>query len=132
LRRSLIDRLALRASDQALKGLGVVEAVAQIDPGVEVEEPPDWGCVVREPWQEHRDNGKRLCRLCRGRLAAEAELDFAVLPLADPEGTEEHDQRAARPEMLFEPGLPGLAGGKRVAVEKRAEACFLEARAQGC
>ena len=32
--------------------------------------------------------------------------------------------------MLFEPGLPGLPCGKAVAVEKRAEARLLEARAQ--
>jgi putative ABC transport system substrate-binding protein len=30
----------------------------------------------------------------------------------------QRDQRAARPEMPFEPELPELAGGKRVAVER--------------
>jgi hypothetical protein len=30
-------------------------------------------------------------------LVIEAKLDFAVLPLAEAQGTDEHDQRAARP-----------------------------------
>ena len=52
-----------------------------------------------------------------------------MLPLAESRGTDERDERAAGRKMLFEPGLPGLAGGKAVAVEERAEARLLETRA---
>ena len=48
--RGDVDRLALRARDEALQALRLVEAVAQIDPGVEVEKAPDRDDVVREPW----------------------------------------------------------------------------------
>jgi hypothetical protein len=120
----------LRAGDEPLKGLRVVEAMAQIDIRVEIQEPPDGDVVVRKPRQERRDDGKHLFRLCRRRLAADAQLDFAMLPLADPAGTEERDQRAARAEMPFEPGLPGLSGRKAVAVEECAESRLPEARAQ--
>ena len=69
-------------------------------------------------------------RFCGGRLAAKAELDLAVLPLADARGTDEHDERATCPKVLFEPRLPGLSGGQRVAVEECGEARFAEPRPQ--
>ena len=53
-----------------------------------------------------------------------------MLPLADAQWTDEHDERAARSEMLFEPGLPGLAGGKAVAVEEGVETRLVEPRPQ--
>ena len=43
-----VDRRALRAGGEALQAVRIVEAVAQIDPGVEVEKAPDWDDVVRD------------------------------------------------------------------------------------
>jgi hypothetical protein len=45
-------------------------------------------------------------------------------------GTKTRFEAAPRPEMLFELGLPGLAGGEALAVEERAESRLFEAGAQ--
>jgi hypothetical protein len=63
-------------------------------------------------------------------LPIEANLDFAMLPLAQAQGSDEHDKRAAGRKMLFEPGLPGLAGGEAVPVEERVEPRVFQVRAQ--
>jgi len=129
-RRGGVDRLALRARDEALEAFRLIEAVAQIDPGVEAQKAADRDGVVCEPRQQHRDDRKRLPRLCRRRLTVEAELNLAVLPLAEALGSGEHDERAARRKMLFEPGLPGLSGGEVVPIEESVEARLLEPHAQ--
>ena len=45
--RGGVDRLALRAGDEALEAFRLIEAVAQIDPGVEAEKAADGDGVVR-------------------------------------------------------------------------------------
>ena len=64
----------------------------------------------------------------RPALAANAKLDLAVLPLADTRRTDEHNQCAARFEVLFEPWLLRLACGKAVAVEECVETRLVEPR----
>ena len=53
-----------------------------------------------------------------------------MLPLADTRRTDEHNQCAARFEVLFEPWLPRLACGKAVAVEECVETRLVEPRPQ--
>jgi len=102
--------LALRADDEALQGLRVVvEATAQIDPGVEAEEASDGDGVVCEPRQQHRNHRKPLTRLDSRNLAIKAELDLAVLPLPEAVWPDKRKKGAAGPEMLLKPGLPGAA-----------------------
>jgi len=48
-------------------------------------------------------------------------LDLAVLPLAEAFRADERGERATELEMLFGPGLSGLAGGQGVAIEERGE-----------
>ena len=74
--RRVVDRLALRAGDEALQPLGVVEARAQIDIGVELEKPPDRHGVVGEARQEHGNDRKDLRRFFGRNLAARARPGF--------------------------------------------------------
>ena len=58
-------------------------------------------------------------------LADKTELDLAMLPAADTRGAEKDDQGAAPPQRGLQLWLPGLAGGKRVAVEEGLQAGVL-------
>ena len=51
-----------------------------------------------------------------------------MLPFANAQGTDEHDQRATCPNVLFERGLPGLSGREAVPVEKWVETRLLKPR----
>ena len=53
------------------------------------------------------------------------DLDFALLPLSEAVGPDEHEKGAAGPKMLFQPGLPGLPGRKGIAVEEGGEPASL-------
>ncbi len=122
--------MALRAGDEALQPLDVVEARALIDIGVELEKPSDRDGVVREARQELRNDRKDLRCLLGRNLAADPDLDFALLPLPEAVWPDERQKGAAGPEMLFQPRLPGLPGRKGIAVEEGAKSGLLEARAQ--
>ena len=65
-----------------------------------------------------------------GEEAALKNAYARSLLLADALRTDEPDERAIRPEVLFKPRLPGLSGGQHVAVEECGEARFAEPRPQ--
>ena len=113
-----------------LQAFGLVEARAQIDPGIKAKKGADRDGVGGEPRQEHGNDRKSRSRLSGRRLTFEAELNLAVLPLTNTLGSDQHDERVARPHLMLEPGLPRLAGRKAVAVKKCAKACLCEARPQ--
>ena len=74
--------------------------------------------------------GKTCACFLSRNLAAQAHLDFALLPLSEALGSDERKKGAAGPKMLFQPGLPGLPGGKGIAVEEGGEARVSQTRAK--
>ena len=121
--------LALGGGEQALQGLGLVEAGAQVDPGVERQEGAERDVVGLQAGQQDRDDRERGRGPLGGGLPVEAELDLAVLPAADAGWAEQDDERAAVAEGRLELRLPGPAAGQGVAVEEGAQAARLIGRA---
>jgi Bacterial extracellular solute-binding protein len=117
-----VDRAALGGGDQALQGLGLVKAAAQVDPGVQRQEGAERDVVGLQTGQEDGDDRERV-RSSLGRLLpVEAELDLAVLPAADPGGAEQDDQGTTARQRRLQLRLPGLAAGEGVAVEEGLQA----------
>ena len=100
--------LALDGGEQALQGFGLVEARAQVDPGVEGQEGAEGDVVGLQAGQQHGDDRERGGGLLGTGLAVEAELDLAVLPAADALGAEQDDQGAATASAASSSGCQGL------------------------
>jgi hypothetical protein len=118
--RGTLGRLAVDRGDQVLQLVRVVDASAQIDPGLKPKEA--FGLVV-EAGQEDRDDRKVVLP----GLAIEGDLDLAVLPGAHALA-EEHGDRAGPAELFLEERLPGLAGRQVGAIEEASDAGFGQAR----
>ena len=107
-----VDGPALRGGEQALQGLGLVEAGAQVDPGVQVQEGAERDVVGLQVRQQDGDDRERARGLLGIGLPDEPELDLAMLPAADAGGAEQDDQGAAMASAVSSSGCQGLPPGR--------------------
>ena len=91
------------------------EIGAQIDPGLQAQEPARRVCDFRE---QDRNHWKSAPGPFGFGLAIEGELDLAALPGPQAGRADEDNDRTAGGDGLLECGEPLLAGGKLIAVEE--------------
>ncbi len=116
--RALRRAASARRARERVDHLRVGGIAAQVDPGVEEQEPRR----RIGAGEQHRDHGKAQTVPFRAHLALEGEADLALLPQADAVRSEEHHHRGRALQPLLERLRPGHAGDEVVAIEKRRDA----------